>query len=155
MAQFREVKIILDKKGEKEEVNDEKSSLPSREDPHNQNRNLSRRNLIFNLRIFASNKANQHILLLQLLVGVSKTQALVPEVEVVAPPKVEPLPHINTDGFTPLPLSLTFIPVGGRLAHFAQRWANTTDNKLILSCINKGYRIPFTERPILSQTVFF
>ena len=74
----------------------------------------------------------------------------------VAPPIEEPPPARNTEAHTPLPLPLPNIPVGGRLAHFAQDWAKITDNKWVLSVIRDGYRIPFLERPILSpDPVFF
>ena len=81
---------------------------------------------------------------------------LTPGVEVVAPPIEEPPPARNTEVHTPLPLPLPNIPVGGRLAHFAQDWAKITDDKWVLSVIRDGYRIPFLERPILSpDPVFF
>ena len=57
---------------------------------------------------------------------------LAPEVEVVAPPIEEPLPLRNTEVQAPLPLPLPNIPVGGRLAHFAQNWAEITDDKWVL-----------------------
>ena len=67
------------------------------------------------------------------------------------PPSLE-----NTEGLTPLPLPLPNIPVGGRLAHFAQNWAEITDDKWVLSVVRKGYRIPFLKHPILSpDPVFF
>ena len=72
----------------------------------------------------------------------------------LAPPVEEPPPLGNTEIQSPLPLPN--IPVGGRLAHFAQNWANITDDEWVLSLIRKGYRIPFKERPILSpDPVFF
>ena len=81
---------------------------------------------------------------------------LVPEVEVLAPPVEEPPPLRNPEVQSPLPLPLPNIPVGGRLAHFAQNWAKITDEEWVLSIIRKGYRIPFQERPILSpDPVFF
>ena len=81
---------------------------------------------------------------------------LVPEVEVLAPPLEEPPPLRNTEVQSILPLPLPNIPVGGRLAHFAQNWAKITDDEWVLSLIRKGYRIPFQERPILSpDPVFF
>ena len=74
----------------------------------------------------------------------------------VAPPIEEPPPARNTEVHTPLSLPLPNIPVGGRLAHFAQDWAKITDDKWVLSVIRDGYRIPFLERPILSpDPVFF
>ena len=83
------------------------------------------------------------------------TGDLVPEVEVVDPPREEPPPLRNTEVQTPLPLPLPNIPVGGRLAHFAQNWAEITDDKWVLSLVRKGYRIPFLERPILSPNPIF
>ena len=50
------------------------------------------------------------------------TGDLVPEVEVVAPPKEGPPPQRSTEIQAPLSLPLPNIPVGGRLAHFAQIW---------------------------------
>ena len=74
----------------------------------------------------------------------------------MAPPIEEPPPARNTEVQAPLPLPLPNIPVGGRLAHFAQNWAEITDDKWVLSVIRNGYRIPFLERPILSpDPVFF
>ena len=83
------------------------------------------------------------------------TGDLVPEVEVVAPPREEPPPLRNTEVQTPLPLPLPNIPVGGRLVHFAQNWAEITDDKWVLSLVRKGYRISFLERPILSPNPIF
>ena len=80
---------------------------------------------------------------------------LVPEVEALAPLIEEPPPLGNTESQPPLPLPLPNIPVGGRLAHFAQNWTEITDNKWVLSLIRKGYRIPFKERPILSPNPTF
>ena len=74
----------------------------------------------------------------------------------VAPPVKEPPPLRNTEVQSPLPLPLPNIPVGGRLAHFAQNWAKITDDEWVLSLVGKGYRIPFLKRPILSpDPVFF
>ena len=61
----------------------------------------------------------------------------------MAPPREEPPPLGNAEVLTPLPLPLPNIPVGGRLARFAQNWAEITDDKLVLSLVRKGYRIPF------------
>ena len=81
---------------------------------------------------------------------------LAPEVEAVAPPIEEPPPLRNIEVQAPLPLSLPNIPVGGRLAHFAQNWAEISDDKWVLSVVRKGYRIPFLKHPILSpDPVFF
>ena len=41
------------------------------------------------------------------------------------------------------------------MAHFAQNWAEITDDNWVLSLIRKGYRIPFKERPILSPDPTF
>ena len=73
----------------------------------------------------------------------------------LAPLIEEPPPLGNTEIQPPLPLPLPNIPVGGRLAHFAQNWAEITDDEWVLSLIRKGYRIPFKERPILSPDPTF
>ena len=73
----------------------------------------------------------------------------------LAPPVEEPPPLGNTENQPPLPLPLPSIPVGGRLAHFAQNWAEITDEEWVLSLIRKGYRIPLKERPILSPDPTF
>ena len=73
----------------------------------------------------------------------------------MAPPIEEPPPIRNTEVQAPLPLPLPNIPVGGRLAHFAQNWAKITDDKWVLSLVSNGYRIPFLEHPILSPDPFF
>ena len=74
----------------------------------------------------------------------------------LAPPVEEPPPLRNTEVQFLLPLPLPNIPVGGRLAHFAQNWAKITDDEWVLSLIRNGYRIPIQERPILSpDPVFF
>ena len=74
----------------------------------------------------------------------------------VAPPIEEPPLLRNTEVQSPLPLPLPNIPMGGRLAHFAQNWAKITDNEWVLSLVRKGYKIPFLKRPILSpDPVFF
>ena len=73
----------------------------------------------------------------------------------MAPPREESPPLRNTEVPTPLPLPLPNIPVVGRLAHFAQNWAEITDDKCFLSLVRKGYRIPFLERPNLSPNPIF
>ena len=74
----------------------------------------------------------------------------------MAPPIEEPPPLRNTEVQSPLPLALPNIPVGGRLALFAQNLAKITDDEWVLSLVRKGYRIPFQKRPILSpDPVFF
>ena len=63
---------------------------------------------------------------------------------------------LSIEVHTPLPLPLPNIQVGGRLAHFAQNWAEITDDKWVLSVVRKGYRIPFLKHPILlPDPVFF
>ena len=83
------------------------------------------------------------------------TVDLVLKVEEVATLVEEPLPLGSTEGVTPLPLPLPSIPVGGRLGHFAQNWANITDDNWVLSMVRKGYVIPFRERPVLCQDPLF
>ena len=61
----------------------------------------------------------------------------------MAPPIEEPAPLRNTEIQASLSLPLPNIPMGGRLAHFAQNWAEITDDKWVLSLVRKGYRIPF------------
>ena len=73
----------------------------------------------------------------------------------MAPLIEEPLPLGSTEGFAPLPLPFPSIPVGGRLGHFAQNWANITDDKWVLSLVRNGYIIPFRERPVLYQDPLF
>ena len=41
------------------------------------------------------------------------------------------------------------------MAHFAQNWAEITDDKWVLSLVRKGYRILFLEHPILSTNPIF
>ena len=41
--------------------------------------------------------------------------------------------------------------MGGRLAHFAEKWEEITDNKWVLSIIRNGFRIPFIKIPPLSS----
>ena len=88
-------------------------------------------------------------------IPVNLTVGLVSEVEVVAPLVEESPPRVSIEGSTPLPLPLPNILVGGRLAHFAQSWANITDDKSVLSLIKRGYIIPFKEKPILYQDPIF
>ena len=73
----------------------------------------------------------------------------------VAPPIEEPPPIRNIEVHTLLPLLLPNIPVGGRLAHFAQNWAEITDDKWVLSVVRKGYRILFLKHPILLPDLVF
>ena len=41
--------------------------------------------------------------------------------------------------------------MGGRLAHFAEKWEEITDNKWVLSIVRNGFRIPFIKIPPLSS----
>ena len=41
--------------------------------------------------------------------------------------------------------------MGGRLAHFAKKWEEITDNKWVLSIVRNGFRIPFIKIPPLSS----
>ena len=72
------------------------------------------------------------------------------------PPLVEgPLPLRNTEDVSPLPLPLPQVPVGGRLAHFVHNWQSITDDPWVLSIIRRGYLIPFSEPPPLSEVPIF
>ena len=72
---------------------------------------------------------------------------------VSSPPLNLPLPPQDYEGPPfPLPaLPLADIPVGGRLAHFAEKWEEITDNKWVLSIVRNGFRIPFIKIPPLSS----
>ena len=61
-------------------------------------------------------------------------------------------PLENTEIQPPLPLPLPNIPVGGRLAHFAQNWAEITDDEWVLSLIRKGYRFRSKNGQFCHQT---
>ena len=41
--------------------------------------------------------------------------------------------------------------MGGRLAHFVEKWEEITDNKWVLSIVRHGFRIPFSKIPPLSS----
>ena len=41
--------------------------------------------------------------------------------------------------------------MGGRLAHFAEKWEEITDNKWVLSIVRNGFRIPLIKIPPLSS----
>ena len=41
--------------------------------------------------------------------------------------------------------------MGGRLAHFAEKWEEITDNKWVFSIVRNGFRIPFIKIPPLSS----
>ena len=73
----------------------------------------------------------------------------------MAPLVEEPLPLGSTEGIVPLPLPLPNIPVGGRLGHFAQNWANITGDKWVLSVVRRGYKIQFRETPVLYRDPLF
>ncbi|MBV2113508.1 MAG: reverse transcriptase-like protein [Candidatus Thiodiazotropha sp. (ex Ctena orbiculata)] len=77
------------------------------------------------------------------------------QVEVISPPGEKPLPSKNSETLPPLPSLRPQIPVGGRLAHFAQNWQEITTNKWVLSVIKRGYKIPFTDLPPLSREPIF
>lgn len=53
------------------------------------------------------------------------------------------------------PLSLSGLPVGGRLGHFSDRWADITQDKWVLSVVRNGYKIPFDREPPLSPSPLF
>ncbi len=66
-------------------------------------------------------------------------------------------PHGVVDARTsglPLPTlphpPLPQVPVGGRLAHFVDKWEEITDDTYVLSIVRKGYMIPFHTPPPLS-----
>ena len=86
---------------------------------------------------------------------VPRIEDLILEVEEVAPLIEEPLPLRSTEGIVPLFLPLPNIQVGGRLGHFAQNWANITDDKWVLSVARRGYKIPFRETPVLYRDLLF
>ena len=72
---------------------------------------------------------------------------------VSSPPLNLSLPPQDYEGppFPLLALPLADIPVGGRLAHFAEKWEEITDNKWVLSIVRNGFRIPFIKIPPLSS----
>ena len=43
--------------------------------------------------------------------------------------------------------------MGGRLAHFVEKWEEFTDHKWILSIVRHGFRIPFSKIPPLSSVL--
>ena len=43
--------------------------------------------------------------------------------------------------------------MGGRLAHFAEKWEEIRDNKWVLSIVRNGFRIPFIKIPPLSSVL--
>ena len=70
-----------------------------------------------------------------------------------SPPLNLPLPSQDYEGQPfPLPaLPYSDIPVGGRLAHFVEKWEEITDSKWVLSIVRHGFRIPFSKIPPLSS----
>ena len=55
---------------------------------------------------------------------------------------------INNEGMLPPQVS----PVGGRLSNFVEGWKRITNDPYILSIVAKGYRLRFTNPPLLRQT---
>ena len=53
------------------------------------------------------------------------------------------------------PMSLCDLPVGGRLGHFSDRWAEITKDSWVLSVVRKGYMLPFDSNPPLSPSPLF
>ena len=53
------------------------------------------------------------------------------------------------------PLSLRDLPVGGRLGHFSDRWAEITKDSWVLSVVRTGYMLPFDSNPPLSPSPLF
>ena len=57
------------------------------------------------------------------------------------------MPHLpQSSESQPFPLPVMprpDIPVGGRLANFVEQWGELTQNKWVLSIVQKSFRIPF------------
>ncbi|MES9881468.1 MAG: reverse transcriptase domain-containing protein [Sedimenticola sp.] len=80
-------------------------------------------------------------------------------------PRADHLPRVAVGGVAPnsgLPLltlpppPAPLLPVGGRLAHFIDKWEEITDDAYALSIVRKGYTIPFHTPPILlNKPVYF
>ena len=70
------------------------------------------------------------------------------------PEEVPPTLHDN-DMLPPLSRPRKDLPVGGRLAHFQNRWGAITEDSWVLSVVRKGYKIPFVNKPFLSPTPIF
>ena len=70
------------------------------------------------------------------------------------PEEVPPTLHDN-DMLPPLSRPRKDLPVGGRLAHFQNRWGEITEDSWVLSVVRKGYKIPFVNKPFLSPTSIF
>ena len=71
------------------------------------------------------------------------------------PPEEVPPTFLDNDVLPPLSLSRKDLPVGGRLAHFQNRWGEITEDSWVLSVVRKGYKIPFICKPPLSPTPIF
>ena len=80
--------------------------------------------------------------------------ALMEGVNTPPPEEVPPTLHDN-DMLPPLSRPRKDLPVGGRLAHFQNRWGEKTEDSWVLSVIRKGYKIPFVNKPFLSPTPIF
>ena len=66
-----------------------------------------------------------------------------------------PPTFLDNDVLPPLSLPRKDLPVGGRLAHFKNRWGEITEDSWVLSVVRKGYKIPFICKPPLSPTPIF
>ena len=71
------------------------------------------------------------------------------------PPEEVPPTFLDNDVLPPLSLPRKDLPVGGRLAHFQNRWGEITEDSWVLSVVRKGYKIPFICKPPLSPTPIF
>ena len=80
--------------------------------------------------------------------------ALVEGVNTPPPEEVPPMLH-DSDMLPPLSHPRKDLPVGGRLAHFQNRWGEITEDSWVLSVVRKGYKIPFANKPFLSPTPIF
>ena len=73
-----------------------------------------------------------------------------------SPPLSLPLPPQNSES-QPFPLPVRprpDFPVGERLTYFVEQWKEFTDNKWVLSIVQKGFRILFQAKPPLSSVPF-
>ena len=66
-----------------------------------------------------------------------------------------PPTFLDNDVLPPLSLPRKDLPVGGRLAHFQNRWGEITEDSWVLSVVRKGYKIPFICKPPLFPTPIF
>ena len=71
------------------------------------------------------------------------------------PPEEVPPTLQDSDMLPPLSRPRKDFPVGGRLAHFQNRWGEITEDSWVLSVVRKGYKIPFVNKPFLSPTPIF